>query len=104
MSLASKIANLFSPLQAPLAPNDGSLSRSQFATAPTHEKVRPHPRDVQPKRRLSMEEEEEVRHPYIHVSRSLGDQRNLIDKLFSVCWLAESEARLVICSCTRSIQ
>ncbi len=104
MSLASKIANLFSPLQAPLAPNDESLSRSQFATTPTHEIVQLRSRDVQPKRRLSMEEEEEVRHPYIHVSRSLGDPGNLVDKSFSVCWLVELEAHPVICSCTRSIQ
>ncbi|KAL8899320.1 MAG: hypothetical protein Q9207_006258 [Kuettlingeria erythrocarpa] len=66
MSLASKIANIFSPLQEQLAPNDESSSRSQLTTAPTHENVRRRLRDVQPKRRLSMEEEEEVRHPYIH--------------------------------------
>lgn len=70
MSLASKLANLFSPLQAQLTPNDQSISRSQFASSQPDASHSPDPRHAESRRSFNMEEEEEVRHPYVHVSRS----------------------------------
>ncbi|KAL8935823.1 MAG: hypothetical protein Q9216_005239 [Gyalolechia sp. 2 TL-2023] len=66
MSVVSKIANLFSPLQSPLAPNDRSTLQSQSTVSPPDEFSRIHLRNAEPKQSFNMEEEEERRHPYIH--------------------------------------
>lgn len=64
MSLASKIANLFSPLQSQ---HEQPEIPSQLHVAQTDRLFSS--RDVRSRRRLSMEEEEEVRHPYVHVGK-----------------------------------
>ncbi|KAL9050330.1 MAG: hypothetical protein Q9206_005130, partial [Seirophora lacunosa] len=61
MSLASKIAHLFSPLQAQ---HDQAEIPSQLHAAQSG-RLLPS-RDARSNRKVSMEEEEEVRHPYVH--------------------------------------
>ncbi|KAL8960752.1 MAG: hypothetical protein Q9193_002598 [Seirophora villosa] len=61
MSLASKITNLFSPLQPQ---HDQAEIPSQLHAAQS-DRLLPS-RDARSNRKVSMEEEEEVRHPYVH--------------------------------------
>ncbi|KAL8718009.1 MAG: hypothetical protein Q9225_004811 [Loekoesia sp. 1 TL-2023] len=80
MSLASKIANLLSPLQTPLAPNDNSTLRSQHKASRPDESPRIGLHDAETHQTFHMEEEEEERrHPYTHVSRDLYLEGNRID-------------------------
>lgn len=71
MSLTSRIANLFSPLQSQLAPDDQSLSLAQFTTKHPGGRLPTPFHNAQSDRAFEMAEEEEevdTRHPYIHVS------------------------------------
>ncbi|KAL8858923.1 MAG: hypothetical protein Q9178_004602 [Gyalolechia marmorata] len=66
MSLVSRIANIFSPLQPQVAPDKSSSPSSQLASAALEGGQLRRPRNARLDQKLSMEEEEEVRHPYIH--------------------------------------
>ncbi|KAI4180280.1 MAG: hypothetical protein L6R41_007328 [Letrouitia leprolyta] len=67
MSLVSKIANLFSPLQSPpLAPKDDSTLQSQSTVSRPKRHLGTHLRNAESDQKFNMEEEEERRHPYIH--------------------------------------
>ncbi|KAL9581405.1 MAG: hypothetical protein Q9212_003919 [Teloschistes hypoglaucus] len=68
MSLTSRIANLFSPLQSQLAPDDQSLSPAQFTTKHPGGRLPSPLHHAQSDRVFEMaeEEEEDSRHPYIH--------------------------------------
>ncbi|KAI4267955.1 MAG: hypothetical protein L6R38_008018 [Xanthoria sp. 2 TBL-2021] len=66
MSVVSRIANFFSPLESQVAPDKTSSSSSHTAT-PAIEGVQLRSQyNASSDQQLSMEEEEEVRHPYIH--------------------------------------
>ncbi|KAL8993827.1 MAG: hypothetical protein Q9169_006055 [Polycauliona sp. 2 TL-2023] len=66
MSVVSRIANFFSPLESPVAPDKNSSSPSHSATPAIEGTQRSSPQNAWSDQQLSMEEEEEVRHPYIH--------------------------------------
>lgn len=68
MSVVSKIANFFSPLEPQVAPDKPSSSSSHTATLAIEGDQLRSLRNATSDRQLSMEEEEKVRHPYIHVS------------------------------------
>lgn len=84
MSLASKIAHLFSPLQAQ---HDQAEIPSQLHAAQS-DGLLPS-RDARSNGKVSMEEEEEVRHPYVHVRKSSRIIVVKVDAVQSVCWLVE---------------
>ena len=68
MSLVSRIANIFSPLQPQVVPDKSSSPSSQSASTSLEGGQPRRLRNARLDQNLSMEEEEEVRHPYIHVS------------------------------------
>lgn len=69
MSVVSRIANFFSPLEPQVAPEKPSSSSSPTATPAIEGDHLRSLRNATSDRQLSMEEEEKVRHPYIHVSQ-----------------------------------
>ncbi|KAL8929993.1 MAG: hypothetical protein Q9172_000225 [Xanthocarpia lactea] len=66
MSLVSRIANIFSPLQPQVAPDKSSNPSTQLASTALEEGQLRRLHNARLDQKVSMEEEEEVRHPYIH--------------------------------------
>lgn len=89
--MVSRIANFFSPLESQVAPDKTSSSSSHTAT-PAIEGVQLRSQyNASSDQQLSMEEEEEVRHPYIHVSQRQEPLLISIDRLHSACSLVDWE-------------
>ena len=73
MSLVSKITKLFSPLDSQVAPDEDPTLSSYPATASIEAAQLRSLHNARSNQQLSMEEEEEVRHPYIHVRHDNDD-------------------------------
>ncbi|KAL8675451.1 MAG: hypothetical protein Q9168_000152 [Polycauliona sp. 1 TL-2023] len=66
MSVVSRIANFFSPPESPVVPDDNPSSSSHPTTFVINQDRHSSPHYARSNQQLSMEEEEEVRHPYTH--------------------------------------